>query len=122
MTCVYNAIYSRFTNEEKALLGEQNIQGLVKWVKNLHIQTPDVTVQGVRVTEKEMKENIERLDNIQNINHGYDMSGSDPLLIVLSQKLGWEIHFKYLNTLIIIKNTKKTSRKVCFSANRGHFS
>ena len=122
MTCVWNAILSRMSGEEIQLLERKTPIALVKWVKSLKMKTPDVQVNGNSLKQKEMEENIERIRNINNIYNGYDMSSSDPLLIVLSQRLGWEIRFKFVNTNLIIKNTKKINPKIVnFRSSRTHF-
>jgi hypothetical protein len=122
MTCVWNAILSRMSGEEIQLLERKTPNALAKWVKSLKMKTPDIQVNGNSLKQKEMEENIERLKNINNIRNGYDMSSSDPLLIVLSQRLGWEIRFKFVNTNIIIKNTgRKNPKIVNFRSSRTHF-
>ena len=126
MTCVWDSLLRALRPEEKALLGGPNCPGtLVAALKNTVENDGSfkgVAVNGLRVSIQQWKE---AADAIRSISHertfsGYDFSAFEPVLCVLSSRLGWRVHHNFAGHLIQYVPDKE-ERSINFSSTSSHF-
>ena len=113
MTCVWNGLIQKLN-----LLISPN--QLCDYVKTNNKITENVVVNDQTLTEIQQKENCERIQNISNINNGYDMSTCDPLLILISELYEVNINHIFNNCNILYKNIK-ANKNINVYSNSHHF-
>lgn len=113
MTCVWNGLIHKLNLKI-------SVCDLYEKIKNENKITENITINGVFLTEKQKKENYERITNINNINDGYDMSTCDPLLILISELYKVNIIHKFNKYDILYVNTQAI-RNINVYSNNYHF-
>ena len=128
MTCFWDGILNRLTQEDYALVGfypAKNPRELIKLLQYLNRETPCCTWNDTKISEKEIKENFEhvRSFNPMSISDGYDCSTSDPFLFLVSELFSLEIHHTYLGRIMRYKPccNVQTRRIIRFGSDHGHF-
>lgn len=136
MTCFWDGLIRSFTvkrlNEVLGGKGKPSPQQFVKLLKHNNVKTVDVLWNDEELRDQELQENFDRIKelNIQSINRGYDCSGCDPFLLLISQLFKVDIFhtqqklryvgggtIKYTNKSV--GNNKKIIKK--YGSNSGHF-
>ena len=85
--------------------------------------TDNVVVNGEELTEKQKKENYERIRKIGNIKNGYLMSSFDPLLVLICELYETNLVHNFNGHKIIYTNKKNPSKKpLYFYSDNEHFT
>jgi len=120
MTCFWDSI-------NNALRLNLHSRSLVALLKINNIMTKNVLWNGNPLTEKQMEENYERIQNlsIDSIFSGYDCSTFDPVLFLVSELYRVDIKHTFNDTLIYYKYKNSDpllcNRTLYFNSDRGHF-
>lgn len=125
MSCFWRGILSSLPKQKFQTIGIQmqgGIQNLVKSLKDNLQATPNVLWNNQKISNIQIKENIEHIKSYQlnTINQGYWCSTSDPFLFLISELFKINIQHTYINTKITYKHPKATET-LHFKSNRGHF-
>jgi len=124
MTCFWDGIIIGL--EDQKLESEKLIpMKIVQKFKSLANIVPNVLWNNQMLREQELKENLERINNldINSINNGYDCSCSDPFLFLLADiyKVDIKHNFNgYIMNYNYIGKDKK-DKVLNFQSNRFHF-
>lgn len=121
MSCVWIGLITALKLNESPLQFVQNLQ------RN-NVYTDNVWWNGERLSEQAMKENTERISAIttRDVTDGYDVSGCEPVLLLVCQIYGVNILHTYNDHKISYvreyPDTKECSNKTLkLCADRGHF-
>lgn len=125
MTCFWNAILSKVKqNDLRTMLGVSQFtpSGLVASMKQANTKTSGVKWQGQRVSEQQLSENIQWIQEhrANSIRNGYDCGIADPYLFLLCYTCQISIRHSYLGHLISYDPPNAPRYTVHFTSNRGH--
>ena len=116
MSCFWDAILNRIQEEDKKKYFNIFNMSLtphnfVVILKEINKKTNNVLWNNEELTEKQLNENKECIDNYDknSINNGYDCSTFEPILFLLVEYLNITIHHEY-NKNVIIYSHKTTNR------------
>ena len=126
MTCFWDGILQALDTSDFQVVGcnnRLNRQQLINLLKTKNVEIQDVTWNGNKLTQKEMKEHYEAIKdyNINNIHQGHLCSSCDSFLLLISQLFNVNIKHLYLNVNIEYKNEKVQRKTLEFASNRRHF-
>ena len=126
MTCVWDALHARMDVAERTLLGvhpQYSAERLLTGIKAMAprcMHAQPVRVNGEQLSAQFLREGLTRLMEVTEVRNGYDMSGCDPLLVLMSAMLSWHIRHTYAGTVIEYAPAKAV-RQVQFGSSRSHF-
>ena len=126
MTCVWDSLLRALQPDEKTQLGAPSCPATLVAALKRTVQQgafAGVAVNDLRVSSQQWQEAVEAITAISHERtfSGYDVSAFEPVLCVLSSRLGWNVHHVYDGHLIqYVPDTEK--RRVHFSSTRSHFS
>ncbi len=124
MTCFWDGVISILYRENKEVK-QHDIKGFIKLLKNNNKETRNVRWNNTEIlTEKNYKENMKWIENIDEnaINHGYDCSICDPVLLLICEIFkiniihnynGYNIKYKY--------NSDENIKTYRVQSNHNHF-
>ena len=72
----------------------------LNYLKQNNVKTKTVLCNGEKLTKKQIRENFEHIESINNIHGGYLMGSHDPLLYLVCELFDVDIHFNFNGTLI----------------------
>jgi hypothetical protein len=126
MTCFWDGILQALDTSDFQVVGcnnRLNRQQLINLLKTKNVEIQDVTWNGKKLTQQEMKEHYKAIKdyNISNIHQGHLCSSCDSFLLLISQLFNVNIKHLYLNVNIEYKNQKVQRKTLEFASNRGHF-
>ena len=126
MTCFWDGILQALDTSDFQVVGcnnRLNRQQLINLLKTKNVEIQDVTWNGKKLTQQEMKEHYKAIKdyNISNIHQGHLCSSCDSFLLLISQLFNVNIKHLYLNVNIEYKNEKVQRKTLEFASNRGHF-
>ena len=124
MSCFFDSLTQALSDQDLKILNVQrNTPNVIQSLKVRNTLTQNVSWQGSELTKTCMTENFEHVKSYdaKTYNKGYLTSSCDPFLCLACELFKWEIKFKYMNSIIIIKHDKSV-RRVTFSASNTHFS
>ena len=126
MTCFWDGIMHSLDNSDKDRLGLANknsIYSLIECLQKRNIKTKNVYWQGMKLTDMQLKENMEhiRLYNRSSAPGGYLCSTCDPFLILLCELLEKNINHFYLGNKIMYENRNNSKQTYNYKCNTGHF-
>ena len=120
MTCVPDSLIRKLNTNEFQIIGlnhKPNAKDFIQALQEYNTKTENVTCQGVKLREQELKENMESIKNIDlnRLNKGYLCSSCDPLLLLYCELFNVSIDFNFNGTNIKYINTKesKSITKIC---------
>lgn len=130
MTCFWDGIIKAFNpidfHKALGINRKPSSKELVMLLKKYNKPTTDIGCNGIKLTKKQLKENmawIKELDE-NNIRSGYFCSGCDPFLLLVAQLFGINIIHQYNGHNIYYNNratkVSKVNTKV-FGSNSRHF-
>lgn len=132
MTCFWNAIISSMNIKVFAEIFEVNNtrrinpKQMVSFFKKHSKATKNVTWNGKKLRDQEIKENMQWIKelNINSIGSGHDCSISNPFLTLFCELFRVNIDHQYLNNTIQYRYVGNNHRGITlrFRSNRGHFS
>lgn len=104
----------------------QNPASLVKLFRTNNEKPVSVEVNGVKLSDQQMVENVDAVKNgysEQSVNNGTLVSAFDPILILLCQLSGATLEHVYVNTTIVYRNTEERKKRIVFKfkSNKSHF-
>lgn len=100
MTCFWDGIIqSLLKNKIIPNNSSKKPIDFVKYLKEHNKKTINVTCNNEKLTDKQLQENYEHINQlkIENINQGYDCSTFDPFLFLVSQHFQVDIIHRYCN-------------------------
>lgn len=120
MSCVWLGLAKKLKLKHKP-------QALFSSIKERNVQTPNILCNGEKLTEQQMDENYERINNLKYVDvvDGYDCSTCDPLLFLVAQLYDINIVHNFGKIKILYthnnddikskkgKNKKKATIMVC---------
>uniref|UniRef100_A0A6C0C8Q9 Uncharacterized protein n=1 Tax=viral metagenome TaxID=1070528 RepID=A0A6C0C8Q9_9ZZZZ len=125
MTCFWDGIYRKLTDEDMKLINSNkkiNIKEFINLLKKNNKICSKVKWQSEYLSDKLLKENFKMIQeyNINNINNGYLCSCCDPFIILICEIFNLNINHNYNNVNIYytIKNNRKTLN---YKSNKSHF-
>ena len=116
MTCVPDSLIRKLNTNEFQIIGlnpKPNAKDFIQALQEYNTKTENVTCQGVKLREQELKENMESIKNIDlnRLNKGYLCSSCDPLLLLYCELFNVSIDFNFNGTNIKYINTKESKRQ-----------
>jgi hypothetical protein len=126
MTCFWDGILQALDTSDFQVVGcnnRLNRRQLIDLLKNNNAEIEDVTWNGKKLTNQEMKEHFEAIKdyNINSINQGHLCSSCDSFLLLICQLFNVNIKHLYMNVNIEYQNKKIQRKTLNFASNRGHF-
>lgn len=137
MSCFWNGILKqlRIHRKDLPLLFQpvpSNATELVIFFKKNNIDATNVEVNGMRLTENQVKENRNAVQvgyRAEDVDKGTLVSTFDPILILLCQLTRMDICHMYMKNMVTYKyineengeETRKNVPVLEFHSNRGHF-
>lgn len=126
MTCFWDGIISSLEIKDFQKLDitiKPSPQEFVELLKKYNIKTHNVCWCNEKITDKQIEENYEAIQNydINTINEGYYCSTFDPFLLLIAELFNLDIYHKYLNNTINYKSNNHT-KVVEYSSNKSHFT
>lgn len=115
MTCVWDALI-------RALKLNIQPRDFVLCLKQNNIKTVGIKCNKMELTEKQMEENILRINEINenNLHQGYDCSTCEPILLLVCKLYNINIEHIFNNVTIIYENAE-AKNTLKFQSNNGHF-
>lgn len=116
MTCVWDGIISslglKFSPQEFAI-----------YIKKNNMKTPNITWNGEKLTEKQLDENYERIEEIKvlKIKNGYYCSSFDPLIFLICELFKTSVIHNYDGYKIYYTNINHPKKTLLFFSDEGHF-
>ena len=126
MTCVPDSLIRKLNTNEFQVIGlnrKPDAQDFIQALQEYNTKTENVTCQGVKLREQELKENMESIKNIDlnRLNKGYLCSSCDPLLLLYCELFNVSIDLNFNGTNVNYHNTKESKRTIRFSNSSSHF-
>ena len=126
MTCFWDGILQALDTSDFQVVGcnnRLNRRQLIDLLKNNNAEIEDVTWNGKKLTNQEMKEHFEAIKdyNINTINQGHLCSSCDSFLLLICQLFNVNIKHLYMNVNIEYQNKNIQRKTLNFASNRGHF-
>jgi hypothetical protein len=126
MTCVWDALHARMDAAERALLGvhpQYSPERLLTGIKAMAprcMHAQPVRVNGEPLSDQFLREGVARIMEVTEVRNGYDMSGCDPLLVLVCAMFSWHIKHTYAGALIEYA-PERAVRQVQFGSSHSHF-
>lgn len=126
MTCFWDGIISSLDINDYKKIGIDKKPSPRDFVINLkkhNIKTSNVLWCNNKITDKQLGENYEAINNydIKTINKGYFCSTFDPFLFLISEIFKLNIQHCYLKNTINYKNINNI-KNIKYKSNKNHFS
>ena len=126
MTCVPDGIIKSLTNEDFQKINLENpvsAYTFMKAIKENNTHTVNVRVQNRALSEKELNENFQRINeiNLNKLNNGYLCSSHEPLLNLVCQLFEVDINMNFNGSKIQYRNTLHSKRVLEYSCSKTHF-
>ena len=123
---MWDTVYSRLNSEERRVLNIINYSpdalcASIKTVASTHIRKRTVKINGCALSDQFLNEAVQRLQAVNTVRNGYDMSAADPLLILLASMFGWRIEHNFAGNRIVYEPCS-VIRAVVLTACNGHLS
>ena len=127
MSCFWNSLLNTIKTEDKDKYFntfDMNLtpHNLAVILKEINKKTENVLWNNEELTEQQMNENKEAIDNYNKntVNDGYYCSTCDPFLILLADYLSISIEHNYDGNIMTYKHKKNNRYIIKISSDRGH--
>ena len=126
MTCFWDSIYQSLNHSHFQQLEynrNNNLKAFINHLKNKKTKLSNVTWQNNPLTQKEIDEHLEAIQeyNVNNIHNGHFTSTCDYFLLLLCELLEIGIDHVYLGHTIEYRNKKNNTTILKFGSDKGHF-
>lgn len=116
MTCFWDGIIQSLIKNNIIPNNNKNATHFVSYLKKHNIKTIDVSVNNIPLTDKQLQENYDSVNqlNLNNIRHGYLCSTFDPFLFLISQLFQVDIQHNYCGHNIYYKYNLPKNSKILY--------
>jgi hypothetical protein len=125
MTCFWDGILQSLDNDDfrKVGISKLQIKPFIQFLKSKNTKNITTTWNGEKLTSKQCEENYQHIANynIDSIYGGYDCSGCDPFLILVTQIFSLNTIHNYMGHKISYMSDGNVCKNVNYGSNRGHF-
>jgi hypothetical protein len=99
------------------------IQTFIYYIKKNNTKTPDVLWNDTALTEKQLDENFQAINELDetNFGNGYLCSTFEPVLFLVSHLFSRSIYHNYNGNILLYKNTMNPTMFIRFQNDSGHF-
>ena len=125
MTCFWDGILQSLDNDDFRKVGitKLQIKPFIQFLKKKNTKNITTIWNGEKLTSKQCDENYQHIANynIDSIYGGYDCSGCDPFLILVTQIFLLNTIHNYMGHKISYMSDGNVCKNVNYGSNRGHF-
>ena len=125
MTCFWDGILQSLDTNDFNKVGftKMQIKPFIEFLKSKNTKHIAITWNNQTLSIKQCEENYQHISNynINSIYGGYDCSGCDPFLILVTHIFSLDTCHNYMGHKIHYKSTNTIRKHVNYGSNHGHF-